>query len=57
MKNFRRGHVLSLVSALALLPGAGKADTMVTGNPANLFNVAPKVTGLSQLTLYEIAGT
>jgi glucose/arabinose dehydrogenase len=51
MKHMRRGHGFSLVSALALVAAAGKADTMVgsatvAGTPANLFDVAPRVTGL-----------
>jgi MYXO-CTERM domain-containing protein len=52
MKHFRRGHVFSLASALALVAGATKADTMVAGNPANLFTVAPRVSGLGQPTSF-----
>jgi MYXO-CTERM domain-containing protein len=52
MKHFRCGYVFSFASALALVAGASKADTMATGAPANSFNVAPRVSGLGSPTSF-----
>jgi glucose/arabinose dehydrogenase len=52
MRNLGRGCVFSLAGAVALVASVGRADTMVTGNPANLFTVAAKVTGLNQPTSF-----
>jgi glucose/arabinose dehydrogenase len=52
MKYFRRGCVVSLSSALALVAGVGKADTMATAGLSGQFTVAPKVSGLNQPTSF-----
>lgn len=52
MRHSRRANVVSLASAVALVAASGRADTLVTGNPATLFTLANKVTGLTEPTSF-----
>jgi len=52
MKHFRRGHLVSLASSLALFVGSAKADTMAAGAPATNFTVGTYVSGLTTPTSF-----